>query len=182
MSKASSYRESLLNALTDPEEAVAYLNAGLEESLPAFLKTLKNVTQAHQMTKIAKDSGVQRETLYRSLSEQGNPTLQTLTSVLTAMGLRIKVERDVPDNQDVSGEADKTEKLKEQLLGQENQPLNGRVNNQLVTTFAIFTQSVGGSSMGHIQSLGQFKPIEKYGPLGVSLPMSEIQAPLCEWR
>ncbi len=42
------------------------------------------MTQAHQMTKVAKDSGVQRETLYRSLSEQGNPTLQTLTLVLGA--------------------------------------------------------------------------------------------------
>jgi DNA-binding phage protein len=44
------------------------------------------------MTKVAKDSGVQRETLYRSLSEHGNPTLQTLTSVLGAMGLRMRVE------------------------------------------------------------------------------------------
>jgi len=88
--------------LTDPEEAVAYLNAGLEDSLPSFLKALKNVTQAHQMTKIAKDSGVQRETLYRSLSEQGNPTVQTLTSVLTAMGLRIKIEPDATDNLVVS--------------------------------------------------------------------------------
>jgi probable addiction module antidote protein len=104
MGKTSSYRESLLEALTDPEEAVAYLNAGLEDSLPAFLKALKNVTQAHQMTKVAKDSGVQRETLYRSLSEQGNPTLQTLTSVLGAMGLRMRVEVEVAGSVVVSGE------------------------------------------------------------------------------
>jgi len=103
MGKTSSYRESLLEALTDPEEAAAYLNAGLEDSLPAFLKALKNVTQAHQMTKVAKDSGVQRETLYRSLSEQGNPTLQTLTSVLGAMGLRVRVEAAVADSRVVCG-------------------------------------------------------------------------------
>ena len=179
MGKTSSYRESLLNALTDPEEAVAYLNAGLEDSLPAFLKALRNVTQAHQMTKIAKNSGVQRETLYRSLSEEGNPTLQTLTSVLTAMGLRIKIDPDVPD---LAEKPEPAEKLKEQIVNKGKQSLDGRVKNQLVTTFAIFTQSVGGSSTGHTQSPGLFKPAEKYGPLGVSLPTSEIQVPLCEWR
>jgi probable addiction module antidote protein len=104
MGRTSSYRESLLDALTDPEEGVAYLNAGLEDSLPAFLKALENVTQAHQMTKVAKDAGVQRETLYRSLSEQGNPTLQTLTSGLGAMGLRVRVEAAVADSVVVAGE------------------------------------------------------------------------------
>src|ERR1700678_2139397 len=91
--KTSSYRDSLLRRLTNPAEAEAYLNAGLDDSLPAFLKALKNVMQAHQMAKVAKESGVQRESLYRSFSERGNPTLATLSSVLAAMGLKISVER-----------------------------------------------------------------------------------------
>jgi probable addiction module antidote protein len=91
MPKTSSYRDSLLEALTDPAEAAAYLNAGLEDSVESFLKAAKNVAQAHQMTRVAKEAGVQRETLYRTLSDQGNPTLSTLTSVLKVFGLQLSV-------------------------------------------------------------------------------------------
>ncbi|HZL28804.1 MAG TPA: addiction module antidote protein [Acidobacteriaceae bacterium] len=95
MPKTSSYRESLLKSLEDPIEAVAYLNAGLEDSIESFLKALKNVAQAHQMKRVAEAAGVQRESLYRSLSEQGNPTLVTLDAVLKAVGLKISIKRDV---------------------------------------------------------------------------------------
>jgi probable addiction module antidote protein len=43
------------------------------------------------MTKVAQEAGVQRETLYRSLSENGNPTLETLSSVLHALGMELRV-------------------------------------------------------------------------------------------
>jgi probable addiction module antidote protein len=89
--KTSSYRESLLDALADPVEASAYLDAAMEDSQEAFLKALKNVAQAHTMTKVAKGAGVQRETLYRTLSEQGNPTLETLSAVLGVLGMRLSV-------------------------------------------------------------------------------------------
>jgi probable addiction module antidote protein len=89
--KTSSYRESLLAALVDTVEASAYLNAALEESQESFLKALKNVAQARQISKVAKDAGIQRETLYRSFSEQGNPTFETLSSVLDALGMRLMV-------------------------------------------------------------------------------------------
>ncbi len=92
--KTSSYRDSLLAALADPVEASAYLNAAIEDSPESFLKALKNVAQARQMSKVAKDAGVQRETLYRSLSEQGNPTFETLSSVLGALGMRLMVATD----------------------------------------------------------------------------------------
>ncbi|MGO9318227.1 MAG: DNA-binding protein [Terracidiphilus sp.] len=51
--KTSSYRQSLLAALLDPDEAMAYLNATLEDSPEAFLKALKNVAQTRQMAKVA---------------------------------------------------------------------------------------------------------------------------------
>ena len=89
--KTSSYRQSLLTALLDPVEASAYLNAALEDSPQAFLKAVRNVAQSRQMVKVAKDAGVQRETLYRSLSEQGNPTFETLSSVLAALGMKISI-------------------------------------------------------------------------------------------
>ena len=89
--KTSSYRQSLLAALLDPAEASAYLNAALEDSPQAFLKAVRNVAQSRQMVKVAKDAGAQRETLYRSLSEQGNPTFETLSSVLAALGMKISI-------------------------------------------------------------------------------------------
>ena len=67
--KTSSYRQSLLAALLDPVEASAYLNAALEDSPEAFLKALKNV----------------------ALSEQGNPTFETLSSVLGALGMKLSI-------------------------------------------------------------------------------------------
>jgi probable addiction module antidote protein len=95
MIKTSSYHDALLEDLRDPAEAAAYLNAGLDDSPEAFLKAMKNVAQAHQMATVAKNAGVQRETLYRSLSEQGNPTLATLSSVLHVFGLKLSVEPEV---------------------------------------------------------------------------------------
>lgn len=89
--KTSSYRKSLLTALLDPIEASAYLNAALEDSPEAFLKALKNVAQARQISRVAMDAGIQRETLYRSFSEQGNPTFETLSSVLGALGMKLSI-------------------------------------------------------------------------------------------
>jgi probable addiction module antidote protein len=89
--KTSSYRQSLLTALLDPAEASAYLNAALEDSPEAFLKALKNVAQARPMTSVAREAGVQRETLYRAFSEQGNPTFETLSFVLGALGMKLSI-------------------------------------------------------------------------------------------
>ena len=87
----TSYREALLRDLTNPVEAEHYLNAVLEGYPEGFLKALRNVAQARQMAKVAQDAGIQRESLYRALSEDGNPTLETLTAVLEALGLRLAV-------------------------------------------------------------------------------------------
>jgi probable addiction module antidote protein len=90
-SKTSSYREALLESLVDPREAARYLNAVLEDYPAGFLKALRNVAQARQMSKVAEEAGVQRESLYRALSDDGNPTLDTFTSVLAALGLRMTI-------------------------------------------------------------------------------------------
>lgn len=89
--KTTPYREALLRNLADPKEAKAYLNAVLEDYPEGFLKALRNVAQARQIARLALDAGVKRETLYRSLSEKGNPTFDTLTSVLGALGLKLTV-------------------------------------------------------------------------------------------
>ena len=89
--KTSSYRQSLLTSLRDPVEASAYLNAALEDSPEAFLKALKNVAQARPMAQVAREAGIQSETLYRAFSENGNPTFETLSSVLAALGMKLSI-------------------------------------------------------------------------------------------
>ncbi|MCG3769172.1 MAG: hypothetical protein JW384_00292 [Nitrosomonadaceae bacterium] len=98
MKKASRpYRPELLKALTDPIEAAEYLNAALEEdSNELFLVALRNVAEAHGMKKMAVASQLNRESMYRMLSEQGNPQLSSLTVILKQMGLKLSVEVEEP--------------------------------------------------------------------------------------
>jgi len=89
--KTRSYADIRRERLTVPAVAAEYLNATRETSPENFLNALKNVAQARNMTSVAKEAGVQRETLYRSLSETGNPTLLTFESVLGVCGLEIVI-------------------------------------------------------------------------------------------
>ena len=93
MTKASRpYKQELLKALQDPEEAVEYLNAALEEnSNEVFLMALRHVAEAHGITRLAKESDLNRESMYRMLSKQGNPQLSSLTAILDQLGLKLSV-------------------------------------------------------------------------------------------
>ena len=51
------------------------------------------IARAKGMTQIAKDTGLSREQLYRSFSEQGNPTLKTTLAVMRSLGLDITAKR-----------------------------------------------------------------------------------------
>ena len=78
--------------LDSPDMIAAYIEAAMEENDPAFIaKAIGDVARALGMTDIAQRSGMQRETLYKALSERGNPTLATLTGVFDAMGLKLSV-------------------------------------------------------------------------------------------
>ena len=96
MSKASRpYKESLLEDLKDPSEAAEYLTAALEDDSPdVFLLALRDVAEAHGMKKLAEGAQLNRESMYRMLSDQGNPQLSSLTAVLHQLGLRLAVEVD----------------------------------------------------------------------------------------
>ena len=89
------YRQDLLQRLGDSQYAATYLKAALDESLSdgnteAFLLALKNVVEATDATQaVANKSKISRQHLYRLLSGEGNPTLETLTSVLQAVGLTL---------------------------------------------------------------------------------------------
>ena len=79
----------LIDELRDPVVAANYLNEAMNDSIEMFLKALRNVAQARQMTEVAKRAGIRRESLYRTLSRRGNPCLDTLNSILDVVGLKI---------------------------------------------------------------------------------------------
>ena len=93
MSKLTkSYQESLLQALQNPQEAAEYLTAALEDGDSAvFLLALRNVADAQGMRTVAHRAQLNRENLYRMLSEQGNPQLGSLTALLDALNLRLAI-------------------------------------------------------------------------------------------
>jgi len=90
------YQHSLVEGLRDPTEAAAYLDAALEAGdRGAFLLAIRNVIDAlGGMTQVARCTGLNRENLYRILSEQGNPELNSLEKLLKGLGLRLAVEVD----------------------------------------------------------------------------------------
>lgn len=74
--------------------AAAYLNAAMEDSdePKVLLTALRHIAKARGVAKIAKKAGVERESLYRALSANGNPRFSTLLAVTRAMGLTLTVE------------------------------------------------------------------------------------------
>jgi len=94
-SKAKDYQEYLIESLKDPTEAVEYLNASLEEAadMPElFLLALRNVAEAHGISRLAKKTRLNREYLYTMLSKSGNPRYESLMKLLNAMGIRLAFE------------------------------------------------------------------------------------------
>ena len=82
----------------DRDLAVAYLKAAMEsldnpDDRAAGLLALRTVAEAYGgIGAVATAAGVSRETLYRTLSPRGNPTLKTMVAVLKTVGLRLSVE------------------------------------------------------------------------------------------
>jgi probable addiction module antidote protein len=88
-----SYDESLNKALLDPVEAAAFLDAVIEMDDPAaLLLALRQVANAHGMADVARRADLGEKTLFKSLSENGNPTIATVHKVLHAVGLRLSVK------------------------------------------------------------------------------------------
>ena len=88
------YQKTLIEALGDPKEAKAYFDAILEEckecnaeeSRQLLLLALRNIAEAQGgFTKLAAATGLGRESLYKTLSPQGNPKLSTVIAVANAL-------------------------------------------------------------------------------------------------
>ena len=91
---SKSYHEELMRWLKDPNEALLYLDAALEdEDKRVFLLALRDVAQAQGgMVSLSRRSSLNRENLYRTLSRGGNPSFLGLGAILNAMGFRLAVK------------------------------------------------------------------------------------------
>ncbi len=81
--------------LRTPEEMAAYLDAWLEEApddTAGIARALGDIARAKGMTQVAKDTGLSRESLYRALSADGNPSFATVLKVARALGLKLHAE------------------------------------------------------------------------------------------
>ncbi len=79
--------------LKTPEERIEYLNAAIEDGDErVLLMALRNVVNSMEgMTQLSRQTGLSRESLYRSLSNNGNPKLSSFVSILRAVGMELNV-------------------------------------------------------------------------------------------
>lgn len=81
--------------LRTPEEMAAYLDAWLAEApddAAGIAKALGDIARAKGMSQVAKDAGLSRESLYRALSGEGNPSFATVLRVARALGVKLHAE------------------------------------------------------------------------------------------
>ena len=85
------YDTFLLEELRDPETAAAYLSAATEDgTVDEFLIALRNVAEAHGgLGTLSAITKLNRQSMYKMLSEDGNPRLASLLSILRAIGISV---------------------------------------------------------------------------------------------
>jgi probable addiction module antidote protein len=81
--------------LRTPQEMAAYLDAWLDEApddAQGIARALGDIARAKGMTQVAKDAGLSRESLYKALSSDGNPSFATVLKVARALGVKLHAE------------------------------------------------------------------------------------------
>lgn len=91
MKKTLDYQGYLIKSLENKEEAQAYLNAALENgNIESFLLALRNVIAAQGgMSALAEKVHKSRSSLYRTLSDRGNPELKGMYVILRALNMKL---------------------------------------------------------------------------------------------
>jgi probable addiction module antidote protein len=90
MAKTKTRRWDATEYLKTEEDMAAYLESALEEGDPAlFMAALGDIARAKGMTKIARKTGLGRESLYKALSPDGNPEFATVLKVVRSLGLNL---------------------------------------------------------------------------------------------
>jgi probable addiction module antidote protein len=92
MRRKKTYKEHLLETLQTPEDIAGYINAVIEENhIPTLMLALRDVAEAQGLGKVAEQAKLNRQNVYRMLSENGNPTIDSLRRVLYVLGLGLRV-------------------------------------------------------------------------------------------
>ena len=92
---AGSYHDYLIKSLQDPKELAAYLHVTMEEfdetgDITSLLISLRHIVEAKGgIAKLADQTKLNKQTLYRTLSLEGNPRFHTLTRILKALGVKM---------------------------------------------------------------------------------------------
>ena len=82
----------VIDFLDSDEALVEYLNAALADNDPNYIaKALGNVARAKEMSSRSEASAVLWQSLYRALSDEGSPRIDTLFSVLEALNVRLAI-------------------------------------------------------------------------------------------
>jgi probable addiction module antidote protein len=93
MSKIKTRPFDASSYLKDEADVAAYLQVAIEDGDPALLAAaLGDIAKARGMTQLARDTGLSRESLYKSLSGERAPSSDTLFKVIHAMGFKLTVE------------------------------------------------------------------------------------------
>ncbi len=89
--KVKTTRWDVVDYLRTDEDMAAYLEAAMEDGNPAVINAaIGNIARAKGMTKVARQAGIGRVSLYKALSPTGNPEFATVLKVLKSLGLRLK--------------------------------------------------------------------------------------------
>lgn len=91
-SRTKTLRYDVAEQLRTPAEMAAYLDAWLAEApedAAGIARALGDIARARGMTQVARDTGLSRESLYKALSEHGNPSFATILKVARALGMRL---------------------------------------------------------------------------------------------
>ena len=90
MAKLKTQPWDMAEHLETKEDMAAYLEAALEDGDPKLVTAvLGDIARSKGMAKIAQETGLGRESLYKALSNEGNPEFATVLKVLQALGLRL---------------------------------------------------------------------------------------------
>ena len=93
MGKIETTRFDSADFLDSAEGIAAYLDAWLEDGTPEELRNaLATIARSKGISELARRSGISRPGIYKALGEDGNPSFETIRSILGAMGLRLTVE------------------------------------------------------------------------------------------
>jgi probable addiction module antidote protein len=80
--------------INSKEDAIAYIGAALEENdIELLLTVIGDISRSKGMTMIANELNLSRESLYRSLSPEGNPSFSTVLKVLDVLGYQLQLKQ-----------------------------------------------------------------------------------------